>query len=57
MALERDDIELVAVNDPFISTDYMVSYFLSVLVRQEWFQLPWSRFISIDLTGYMASVL
>lgn len=25
IALERDDIELVAVNDPFISTDYMVS--------------------------------
>jgi hypothetical protein len=24
VALERDDIELVAVNDPFISTDYMV---------------------------------
>jgi glyceraldehyde-3-phosphate dehydrogenase/erythrose-4-phosphate dehydrogenase len=22
--LERDDIELVAVNDPFISADYMV---------------------------------
>lgn len=26
VALQRDDIELVAVNDPFISTDYMVSY-------------------------------
>ena len=25
IALERDDIELVAVNDPFTSTDYMVS--------------------------------
>ena len=24
--LERDDIELVAVNDPFISTDYMVIF-------------------------------
>lgn len=24
VALQRDDIELVAVNDPFISTDYMV---------------------------------
>jgi hypothetical protein len=24
VALERDDIELVAVNDPFVSTDYMV---------------------------------
>lgn len=22
--LERDDIDLIAVNDPFISTDYMV---------------------------------
>lgn len=26
VALERNDIELVAVNDPFISTDYMVSH-------------------------------
>lgn len=25
MALQRDDVELVAVNDPFITTDYMVS--------------------------------
>lgn len=24
VALQRDDIELVAVNDPFISVDYMV---------------------------------
>lgn len=25
VALQRDDIELVAVNDPFITTDYMVT--------------------------------
>lgn len=24
VALQRDDVELVAVNDPFITTDYMV---------------------------------
>jgi glyceraldehyde 3-phosphate dehydrogenase len=24
VALESEDVELVAVNDPFISTDYMV---------------------------------
>jgi len=30
VALERDDVELVAVNDPFITTDYMVSKPLSV---------------------------
>ena len=24
IALQRDDVELLAVNDPFISTDYMV---------------------------------
>lgn len=24
IALQRDDVELVAVNDPFISTEYMV---------------------------------
>lgn len=27
VALQRDDVELVAVNDPFINTDYMVSLF------------------------------
>jgi glyceraldehyde 3-phosphate dehydrogenase len=27
VALDRDDIELVAVNDPFISTDYMAYMF------------------------------
>lgn len=26
VALQRDDVELVAVNDPFISTDYMVLF-------------------------------
>lgn len=26
VALQRDDVELVAVNDPFISTDYMVKF-------------------------------
>lgn len=30
VALERDDVELVAVNDPFITTDYMVSKLLNV---------------------------
>ena len=25
--LQRDDVELVAVNDPFITTDYMVPNF------------------------------
>ncbi len=26
VALERDDIELVAINDPFISPEYMVNF-------------------------------
>lgn len=26
VALQRNDVELVAVNDPFITTDYMVCY-------------------------------
>jgi len=30
VALTRDDIELVAVNDPFISTDYMVRMLVAV---------------------------
>lgn len=28
VALARDDIELVAINDPFITPEYMVSHFL-----------------------------
>ncbi|XP_011041571.1 PREDICTED: glyceraldehyde-3-phosphate dehydrogenase GAPC1, cytosolic isoform X1 [Populus euphratica] len=28
VALQRDDVELVAVNDPFITTDYMVTIYL-----------------------------
>lgn len=26
VALQRDDVELVAINDPFITTDYMVLF-------------------------------
>lgn len=33
MALQSDDIELVAVNDPFITTDYMVNLHLSLYRR------------------------
>jgi len=36
VALERDDIELVAVNDPFISTDYMVPAHPSSLPTVIW---------------------
>ena len=32
VALQRDDVELVAVNDPFISTDYMVLLSMCVFV-------------------------
>lgn len=32
VALQRDDVELVAVNDPFINTDYMVINSLFVLM-------------------------
>ena len=28
VALQSDDVELVAVNDPFITTDYMVNTFI-----------------------------
>jgi glyceraldehyde 3-phosphate dehydrogenase len=28
VALQRDDVELVAINDPFITTDYMVTIYL-----------------------------
>lgn len=34
IALQRDDVELVAINDPFISTDYMVyMYFIHFLLK------------------------
>lgn len=34
VALQRDDVELVAVNDPFITTDYMVSLSISRSLSQ-----------------------
>ncbi|KAK9063505.1 hypothetical protein SSX86_017375 [Deinandra increscens subsp. villosa] len=36
VALQRDDIELVAVNDPFISTDYMTYMFKYDTVHGQW---------------------
>jgi glyceraldehyde 3-phosphate dehydrogenase len=36
VALTRDDIELVAVNDPFISTDYMTYMFKYDSVHGQW---------------------
>ena len=36
VALLRDDIELVAVNDPFISTDYMTYMFKYDSVHGQW---------------------
>ncbi|KAF8021539.1 hypothetical protein BT93_G1859 [Corymbia citriodora subsp. variegata] len=35
-ALQRDDVELVAVNDPFISTDYMTYMFKYDSVHGQW---------------------
>lgn len=32
VALQRDDVELVAVNDPFITTDYMVFIYYFILI-------------------------
>ena len=32
VALERDDIELVAINDPFISTEYMVIDLIKLMI-------------------------
>ncbi|KAK6160366.1 hypothetical protein DH2020_003747 [Rehmannia glutinosa] len=36
VALQRDDVELVAVNDPFISTDYMTYMFKYDSVHGNW---------------------
>ncbi|XP_071688603.1 glyceraldehyde-3-phosphate dehydrogenase GAPC2, cytosolic-like [Rutidosis leptorrhynchoides] len=36
VALQRDDIELVAVNDPFITTDYMTYMFKYDTVHGQW---------------------
>lgn len=36
VALQRDDIELVAVNDPFISTEYMTYMFKYDTVHGQW---------------------
>lgn len=32
VALQRDDVELVAVNDPFITTDYMAPTLFFILL-------------------------
>ena len=32
VALQRDDVELVAINDPFITTDYMVTIYLFIFI-------------------------
>ncbi|KAG6474421.1 glyceraldehyde-3-phosphate dehydrogenase 2, cytosolic-like [Zingiber officinale] len=37
VALQSDDVELVAVNDPFITTDYMILWF--VFRNPE--EIPW----------------
>lgn len=34
VALQRDDVELVAVNDPFISVEYMVRNFDHLIVSK-----------------------
>lgn len=55
MALQRNDVELVAVNDPFITTDYMVFiYFLlffSLLYTVKVFSVltGFTRFRVLDL--------
>ncbi|KAH0672340.1 hypothetical protein KY290_024576 [Solanum tuberosum] len=36
VALQRDDVELVAVNNPFISTDYMTYMFKYDSVHGQW---------------------
>ncbi|KAJ7970705.1 Glyceraldehyde-3-phosphate dehydrogenase [Quillaja saponaria] len=36
VALQRDDVELVAVNDPFITTDYMIYMFKYDSVHGQW---------------------
>ncbi|KAL8136697.1 hypothetical protein V2J09_002698 [Rumex salicifolius] len=36
VALQRDDVELVAINDPFISTEYMVYMFKYDSVHGQW---------------------
>ncbi|KAG5604971.1 hypothetical protein H5410_026463 [Solanum commersonii] len=48
VALQRDDVELVAVNDPFISTDYMTYMFKYDSVHGQWKhhelkkKIPWA---------------
>ncbi|WMV29040.1 hypothetical protein MTR67_022425 [Solanum verrucosum] len=55
VALQRDDVELVAVNDPFISTDYMTYMFKYDSVHGQWkhheLKKSNSRFISQKIAG------
>ncbi|KAG5604969.1 hypothetical protein H5410_026461 [Solanum commersonii] len=55
VALQRDDAELVAVSDPFISTDYMTYMFKYDSVHGQWkhheLKKSNSRFISQKIAG------
>ncbi|KAF2316471.1 hypothetical protein GH714_041812 [Hevea brasiliensis] len=53
VALQRDDVELVAVNDPFITTDYMSYMFKYDTVHGQWkhHDIKKSRGDSVGQTG------
>ena len=46
VALQRDDVELVAVNDPFISVEYMVRNFDHLIVSEVDYVIL--RFLNFD---------
>jgi len=50
VAMQRDDVELVAVNDPFISIDYMVNGLLitSKFVCLLMFNFSYSNYLYIS---------
>lgn len=60
VALQREDIELVAINDPFITGDYMVFFFFlfiknfHVFFFFEWswsWKYIWSEFLAVRLVN------
>ena len=68
VALQRNDVELVAVNDPFITTDYMVLFATIFYIPNFFLLLPsncwiisgclfvwWSRPTCSSTTVFMAN--
>lgn len=58
VALQRNDVELVAVNDPFITTDYMVNVFLfdSIVLKKKNTHTQGFAILNMRVVGFANNV-